>query len=169
MKRKRGKDCGDFWKHDYQKNAKGRKECSRCHRLNPIGVSAEVRFWDHVRKTETCWLWISGKNRDGYGLYFVPQGRNKHSKGVVAHRYSLKLAGINVPPFTPSACVDHICKVRACVRPEHLRIVSVKENTQRPFCLRGHDLAVTGFMRSDGRRRCRVCHEAYMRDRRKVL
>ena len=77
------------------------------------------RFWAKVEKTDTCWLWTGAKRFYGYGVIVV------HGRLECAHRVSLGLHGIEIPA---GKVVDHICKVTACVRPEHLRFVTQTEN-----------------------------------------
>ena len=66
--------------------------------------------------------------------------------------------------------VDHVCKVRRCVNPDHLRLLDNFENARRTSgrdwplgqCRQGHpdsNLIIT----SEGRRRCAVCYYARTR------
>lgn len=71
----------------------------------------EVRFWKHVKKTRTCWLWTAAANNEGYGV-FAPIG----TKTVLAHRYSYSL----VHELDTDICVLHDCDTPLCVRPAHL-------------------------------------------------
>lgn len=115
------------------------------------------RFWAKVQKTETCWLW-TGALRDGYGRFAL----DGQVKWVQAHRYVLG----EVPNDLE---VDHLCRVRACVRPNHLEIVTKKLNIQRipsyvrpnaekTHCPYGHvyDQQNTRISRA-GTRACRAC------------
>ena len=96
-------------------------------------------FWAKVTKTETCWLWTS-KIDDGYGRMYI------RGKYYLVHRMvyvSLK------NKLGENTQVDHLCKVRNCVNPDHLDEVSGKENTRRGLsqrfntdpnkCPYGHD------------------------------
>ena len=80
------------------------------------------RFWSRVEKAPTCWLWIGYKQPKGYGE-FIPHRGHK----VLAHRYSYEL---EYGPIAPGMQVDHICRQRSCVRPEHLRLVTNKRNQE---------------------------------------
>jgi hypothetical protein len=66
------------------------------------------RFWAHVERTETCWLWVRGKvNRGGYGVY--------------SHRPAHQVAyELGVGPIPAGAFICHHCDVKLCVRPDHL-------------------------------------------------
>jgi hypothetical protein len=82
---------------------------------------AEV-FWARVTKTETCWLWNRPPNNAGYGTIKVD------SRTVMAHRFAWELASGPVPDGME---LDHLCRVRACVRPSHLEPVTHAENGRR--------------------------------------
>ncbi len=81
--------------------------------------SQNERFWSKVEKTPTCWLWNGAKNWQGYGCF----------DGNSAQRYSISQS--NGVPIPKGLTVDHLCRVRACVNPKHLEIVTLKENILR--------------------------------------
>src|SRR3990167_10296571 len=62
-----------------------------------------------------CWIWQNAKNRLGYGA------TNDKGKHVLAHRYFYEQKYGNVPDGFE---LDHLCKNRICVNPEHLEVVS---------------------------------------------
>jgi hypothetical protein len=71
--------------------------------------------------------------------------------------------------------VDHICRVRHCVNPDHLEAVTQRENVRRgekgmkgmvtgamnrakTECLRGHEYTdINTMTKKDGARSCRQC------------
>src|ERR1019366_4519713 len=68
-----------------------------------------------------CWLWTGGLNRGGYGQFMTPPC-------TVAHRVAYELF---VGPIPEGLQLDHLCRVRSCVNPQHLEPVSQQENIRR--------------------------------------
>ena len=83
----------------------------------PAPISA--RFWAKVDKTETCWLWTGGQSA-GYGRFGF-----KGRPNLGAHRFAYELL---VGPIPPGLDLDHLCRVRNCVNPDHLEPVTRREN-----------------------------------------
>jgi len=80
------------------------------------------RFWDRVEKTDTCWLWTGSKTQGGYGQLSVD------GVCVGAHRIAYRLL---IGPYPAGYHIDHLCRVRNCVNPDHLEAVTVAENLRR--------------------------------------
>ena len=69
-----------------------------------------------------CWCWQASRNRKGYGQYSI-KGRP-----VLAHRWAYEqLRG----PIPDGMHIDHLCRVRHCVNPEHMEPVTPAENFHR--------------------------------------
>lgn len=127
--------------------------------------TVEQRFWAKVDKTETCWLWTGWKNHKGYG-YLTIAGKN-----VRAHRWAYEqLVGLIDGDLT----VDHLCRVKECVNPAHMELVTREENSRRgskgragteSHCAAGHAYtAETSYINPTAkrpRRRCRICQARY--------
>ena len=81
------------------------------------------RFWEKVQKTDECWWWTGTKNNMGYGSFM-----RESPKKELAHRVSWFLAYGELPPA--QARVLHTCDQPACVRPDHLYLGTMKDNTR---------------------------------------
>ena len=143
-------------------------------------VIVDLRFWTHVDKTDTCWLWTGFRNNDGYGV--MSRGQKwlpitGHAGSMKAHRWSWLLhhGKDSIPDGLE---IDHRCRVRNCVNPEHLRLTTHAENVYasplhgayKTHCPVGHpyDEANTYYVhggRGGPRRGCRTCKRAQNRDR----
>lgn len=129
------------------------------------------RFWTRVEKTDTCWNWTGALNAEGEKGYGVIWFRNAQE---YVHRLAFELL---VGPIPKGRTIDHLCRNRKCVRPEHLRAVSLRENVlsstgisavnwQKTHCLQGHPFTEenTWVNPKDGSRHCRSCGRAKARE-----
>ena len=128
------------------------------------------RFLDKIEFTESCWLWKAAMLQNGYGTFGVPTVDPHRHRTVLVHRYSYELF---VGPIPRSLVIDHMCRVRHCVNPDHLRIVTrrinnlqntvshVALNPDKTHCPVGHlyDEENT-YVSKRGYRQCRACHRA---------
>lgn len=134
-------------------------------------VSPTDRFWSKVSPEPNtgCWLWTAAVSAAGYGVMGMA------SKVVYAHRFSYELHCGDIPKNQE---LDHICRVRSCVNPRHLRSVSHRENMLAPgsanfsaskaaqtHCIHGHELSGDNVRHFRGRRSCRECTRIYDRKR----
>lgn len=123
---------------------------------------AQARFWAKVAfpaALDGCLQWTAGKDIYGYGQFSV--GRRTFG----THRAAYLLL---VGPIPPRLVLDHLCRSRGCVNPDHLEPVANRENILRgetitaanlakDACVHGHpyDEANTYIFR--GERICRTC------------
>lgn len=113
-----------------------------------------------------CWVWRTPTD-GGYGRLTI-KGRLLYAHRVVY----VMLRG----PVDPELDLDHLCRNRACVNPDHvepvaprinvLRGVAAKESRTR--CSRGHELTednvITYASRVRGWRSCRSCRNEWQRE-----
>lgn len=109
---------------------KGRGLCENhlaIQRRRRRGIGPQLRglegFWAKVDKAATtsgCWLWTGAMNPKGYGRYGKPTR--------YAHRIAYQAL---VGPIPEDMTLDHLCRVRNCVNPAHLEVVTRAVNTSR--------------------------------------
>ena len=109
-----------------------------------------------------CTLWLGAKSMGGYGMLRVG------GAGKYAHRLSWETSR---GPIPDGLVLDHICRNRACINPDHLRVVTMRENSLygagfgaqnalKRRCPRNHAYDVT---KPNGWRSCRMCTNANRR------
>lgn len=88
-----------------------------------------------------CWEWIAKPNPNGYAHFYYRKSRR-------AHRVSYEhFVGV----IPDGLVLDHLCRNRICVRPDHLEAVTHRENDlrghspnmltmKRGVCQRGHEM-----------------------------
>lgn len=151
--------------------------CKICHRENakrarkakPKRVKTPTvdLFLRKVNKTATCWLWTAaragGRNRD-YGCFGDPGGER------YAHRFAYKTWK---GPIQEGLTIDHLCRNTLCVNPDHLEVVTQRENVARgesfsaknsrkTHCLRGHEYTPKNtYIQRPGQRACATCRKLF--------
>lgn len=84
-------------------------------------LDATIREDDRGYETP-CWIWPLAPKSTGYGLW------RRQGDSRLAHRVAYERA---VGPIPPGLEIDHLCRVKVCVRPDHLEPVTHAENGRR--------------------------------------
>ena len=122
--------------------------------ITPIPIltyEEKKRFHSKITKTKKCWMWNGASHIEGYGLFGIKR------RLYYTHRISYFLKHGKIDP--------NLCRNRACVNPDHLEQVSLKENilrgetitaenSKKKKCPKGHEY---DMIDKAGHRRCSIC------------
>lgn len=111
-------------------------------------------------EADGCWIW-TGSIRKGYGQIWTSLDASGHRSLLQAHRASYELAR---GPIPEGLDLDHLCRNRLCVNPDHLEPVTRRvnilrgtapaaHNARKTHCDEGHSLVRL----RNGRRGCPTC------------
>lgn len=117
-----------------------------------------------MQRSGGCWNWLRLFQSSGYGRIKI-SGRT-----FVAHRAVYEAL---VGPVAQTLQLDHLCRNRRCVNPDHLEPVTPQVNqlrsplspsainARKTHCAKGHVLSGSNVrIRSNGSRRCQTCEYA---------
>lgn len=107
--------CGN---HYAQWQRRGDPTPPPLHYATPSERLAEL----HERTEDGCMIYTGPLNRGGYGVI-----NTKLSQSKLAHRVAWELVHGLIPEDRE---IDHICRNRACINVEHLRVVTRVQNLQ---------------------------------------
>lgn len=126
-------DCGQTRRNQ------ARGLCIACYRRHQYHGTIERfstiltvdRFWASVSENSCtgCSDWRGTVGSHGYGQ-FGDRGRH-----FLAHRWSYEYL---VGPIPAGLHLDHLCRNRICINPEHLEPVTQAENNRRSLVARGY-------------------------------
>ena len=122
-------------------------------------------FWDRVSRPSTkhgCWDWQGRLSDRGYGVVSTAAGDRR------AHRVAFEMRR---GPIPEGMVLDHLCRNRRCVNPDHLEPVTPGTNVLRGVgssalharqteCIHGHPLKALASGKTPGRRYCQTCANA---------
>lgn len=125
--------------------------------------------------TDNCWLW-AGSIKDDYPVMWIPGTNGRRFR---AHR--VIYAAIK-GPIPRGLSLDHLCRIKRCVNPDHLEAVTHAENVRRgdsgqyqkdkTHCPKGHEYTpqntYIGKLRSGKytSRHCRICKNDWRKRKR---
>jgi hypothetical protein len=137
----------------------------------------QVRFERHVRKAETgCWEWTGHHQSNGYATLGLKDPDGKWRPNL-AHRIAFELYR---GPISAGLVIDHLCRNRGCVNPEHLEVVTMGENLRRgdgpngqharaTHCPQGHPYEGANLRWRRGWRECVICSRIGAREAQRRL
>lgn len=142
------------------------KRCDWCYQEGCVPPNSFMLadFMFFVSVTPTCWVWKGRIKDTGYGALY-----RRRLFDDYAHRISYRLFVGEIPE---GLTIDHLCRNRVCVNPEHLEAVTQRINNLRgtgvsarhavaTYCQRGHPKSEANtYYAPDGRGGC--CRECYL-------
>lgn len=81
------------------------------------------RLLNQIKIINNCWIWTQHLNWNGYAII---RYKNKDWR---AHRLSYMLIGKK--SLTGGLVLDHLCRNRSCINPNHLEEITHEENLHR--------------------------------------
>ena len=110
-----------------------------------------------------CWVWLGSLTAGGYGTLRYSESQKK----TTAHRVSYAAFKCDIPDELD---LDHLCRVRCCVNPDHLEPVTRQVNLERgvgntgatqrarTHCPQGHEYTPENTrVNRKGQRSCKAC------------
>lgn len=127
-----------------------------------INKTSGIYGEDNQYPTE-CWIWLKHKDTSGYGRIYWKE------KEIGAHCFSYIFYIGDIPINFE---IDHLCRRRDCVNPDHLEAVTKQINIRRgkgpaakhakqTHCYNGHEFNEKNSRLEGGRRRCKICKKQY--------
>lgn len=123
-------------------------------------MSPSERLALRTERQGDCLVWTGALVGNGYAQFSV-DGRHTY-----VHRWAWEALNGPIPEGLE---LDHLCRNRACVEPNHLEPVTARENQLRsPFfnghktaCPKGHPYSQQNtYVNPKGSRVCRTCRKA---------
>ncbi len=112
-----------------------------------------------------CWLWTASTMGPAGKVY----SQFPSEYGMSGHRASFAIFG---GTLVHGMTIDHLCRNKLCVNPDHLEQVSYRENSLRSSgplrrqiaattCPRGHEYTDANTYRQGSKRSCLKCRRDY--------
>lgn len=118
---------------------------------------------------DSCWLWAELLTDIGYGRFW--RKMDDGWKLFLAHRVMYEEHKGSIPEGYQ---IDHLCRVRHCINPDHLEAITRKANILRgvsppalnlkkTHCPSGHEYTEDNILMTKKGRQCRECGRARAR------
>jgi len=128
---------------------------------NLAAPEIQERFWSMVDASGDCWEWTGRIDDVGYGHFGA-----RYKAPIRAHRYSYLLLVGDIPKHM---VIDHLCQNRPCVNPDHLEVVTRRENWLRGTAPNARafrqNRCRNGHPKVEGQLRCATCVRIYLKKR----
>lgn len=131
-------------------------------RYAPVPMEVKLAMNSRIDHSTMCQVWTGALKDKGYGQVSSGMAR---PKALAAHRAAYAYAYGSIPQ---GLHIDHLCRNRACINPEHMEAVEPSENTRRGQspssvasregrCKKGHPYVPGSFYQSKHSKSCRIC------------
>jgi HNH endonuclease len=135
----------------------------RCPKRTP--VEERILAWVSPEPNSGCWIWMGNLSPEGYGRIGI------NRRKMYAHRISYECFVGVIPSGLE---LDHKCRMRCCVNPEHLEPVThrenglrgispLAENARKTSCVNGHAFTPENTHVGKSGRKCKACRAATMK------
>lgn len=124
---------------------------------------AHVRVLERIKYQDDCWVYGGWGSLSGYGRVTLGDS-DKPGVATNAHRAVYEAL---VGPVPDGFELDHLCRNRRCVNPDHLEPISHAENVKRGYwgknhCKHGHaydEVNTRWYVEPRGGKKVRVCRQ----------